>query len=309
VRNQIASDPKPIDIAELPPPPADYIDAVGSFKVSADVSPKTLDATATATVTLKIEGEGALDRMGDIKLAPPGFKIYADKPQFDETKRENAAPIFSKKQLKYALVPTASGTFELGDLAFSTFDPIKGAYVTHKIPLGSLTVSGDATSSPVASTVAPSQTSSIPTRELLNQPAAPSKVLTKIVAVGDVLIWISVCLFLLGAVFIAWPRANGRGQRETKSSVVLLKETIRRAKSPEMLAEKLRSVFATQGQDPNALTSADIEEICIQNGTPNAVAGLVGAFFLATEKRSFGQGSDEEVQAAFQKLREARIGL
>jgi hypothetical protein len=130
-------------------------DAVGEFEVIGDVSSHSLQVNDTATVSVTVSGQGALDRMAPFKLnLGTSVKIYEDKPSLKE--QVTAEGLNSSKTFKIAIVPTQPGVLSLGSLDFGYFNPQKAQWEHKSVQLGELQVGGSAAAT--SSTAAASQT-------------------------------------------------------------------------------------------------------------------------------------------------------
>jgi hypothetical protein len=129
--------------------PADFSNAVGTFKLTADMD-KTQVATGEAVaLRVKLTGQGNLKIIPDISIpAFPDFTIYS-------SKREDTNRTFAKNQIggdktwEYVIVPKAPGRQTIPSITFSFFNPDQEKYETAATPALSLSVvrSGDSTAS------------------------------------------------------------------------------------------------------------------------------------------------------------------
>jgi hypothetical protein len=141
VTKSFSSKSMQLDVAALPAEgrPKVVSDMVGQFRATADVSTRELLAKDTTTVTVEVEGQGALDRMIDVVLKPiPGVRVYPDKPQLKEEIKESG--LHSKKVFKFALVPSSGGDIKLEPVALGYFDPGRQVWDTLTLDLGSIVV-------------------------------------------------------------------------------------------------------------------------------------------------------------------------
>jgi hypothetical protein len=144
VTRTLRSELAEVEVKPLPlPRPKDFADIVGAFTLSSSVSKKELNAGDTATVTIQIKGQGALDRMRDLKISPPGSKVYADRPDLNE-KIEPGAGLVSVRSMKFAVVPTGAGILDLGEVRITSFNPFTEEYEVLTTQLGKINVGGPA---------------------------------------------------------------------------------------------------------------------------------------------------------------------
>ncbi len=140
VSKKLFSDVIEVEVKPLPNPrPAEFSDIVGAFTLTSNISKRKIGAGETATVTLEIKGQGALDHMKDVVLTIVGARVYADKPVLTE-KIEVGAGLVSTKILKFAVVPNAQGTVDLGSVKLASFNTFTESYETMTVNLGALEV-------------------------------------------------------------------------------------------------------------------------------------------------------------------------
>ncbi|MEI6834880.1 MAG: BatD family protein [bacterium] len=158
VTRTLRSELAEVEVKPLPlPRPKDFTDIVGAFTLSSSVSKKELNAGDTATVTIQIKGQGALDRMRDLKISPSGSKVYADRPDLNE-KIEPGAGLVSVRSMKFAVVPTVAGILDLGEVRITSFNPFTEEYEVLTTQLGKINVGGAA----AAAAAAPGVTATVP---------------------------------------------------------------------------------------------------------------------------------------------------
>ena len=155
VTRTLRSDSTDVDVRPLPlPKPKDFADIVGAFSLSAAISKRELKPGDTATVTIEIKGQGALDRMRDLKIAPPQSKVYADRPDLKE-RIEPGAGLVSVRTLKFAVVPSVAGDLDLGEVRLSSFNPFTEEYEVLSTQLGIIKVLGEGALKPSGNISAP----------------------------------------------------------------------------------------------------------------------------------------------------------
>ncbi len=292
VSKKVMSEPVDVTVKPLPSPrPTDFGDMVGAFRMTAQVSKRELGVGETATVTVEIKGQGALDRAKELKLVVPGAKIYADKPSLTENV-EPAAGLVSKRVMKFAVVPTAGGAMDLGTIKLSAFNPFTETYETLTAELGTLKVAGG---DPNAAKNVGQEAKAEGEQTNHNQTshkqthAADAQSDTKPAAAGAVVLaprdvstdmptakpWYRTTLalaieFLMLAVIIAMVVIR-RIWRHTKRHDTVSPDPIQSTVDAAILAlerdgakafhdgvHALKSVLAKKGQDPHAMTSAEM---------------------------------------------------
>lgn len=321
VTKKIASDAKPIHVKPLPTEgrPAVVSDMIGDFKLAADVSRRTLNAGETATVSIRVTGLGALDRIADFKLpALVGARVYPDKPQLKEVIDESG--LKSSKEYKFAIVPSQAGEHILGSIELGAFNPVTGKWYILKEELGSLSVLGTAQAAPgngtpAAQSIQNAAPSTSPQAIDTNHNQAPSSgdiVLTPANDLGsrtetNPVKWFGVAVFLLGALGIAVfarpisqrYKAWSATRLVTKTPYGTLKSHLRSnaispaAGLPQLLAE-LRRLTAKPEQDPKAMTAKDMVEALRVTGVPSALVTRL-ADQLESIESSLYRGSSASV--------------
>lgn len=206
--SKFTSHPQKIKVKPLPEKgkPADFQNLVGDFQLTANAAPRALKAGETTTISVAIEGAGALDGVGDIALERSDIgKVYKDKPEVQESVAQNGVPLMSKKIFRIALVPK-SGTFDLGKVRVPVFNPRLGTYVTLEGDLGSISVQGspalvspppqEANSSPAAVPSPPPESTDL-------RPSHPVQDLLEphTLSVPRALVWLSALLITLFVTF------------------------------------------------------------------------------------------------------------
>ena len=141
-RKQLWSTSESVEVLPLPQPqPSDFSGLVGNFNVSAEISHSKLKVGETATLTLKIEGDGELGPLGNYSLSDvPGLKFYADQPEEQEV--YTSFGVQSKKIMKFAVVPVEAGLFSIIPDSIGVFKPSRHGYEELKFSAVSVEVSG-----------------------------------------------------------------------------------------------------------------------------------------------------------------------
>lgn len=128
---QVESAPLRFEVCELPAKgrPADFSGMVGALHMESSLTPARIRVGESATLTVKLEGKGNVNRMPDPSLPEiKGIKVYADEPTFTITPDEEG--LTGLKVMKWALVPEGAGTHQIPDLATSFFDVTQKRYET-----------------------------------------------------------------------------------------------------------------------------------------------------------------------------------
>ncbi len=152
----LTTTPARIAVNPLPlPAPADFIGAVGQFKLVSKIVPEKAAVGEPITWTLTLEGTGnwpAID-----KLRPRGlgreFRVVSPRAQ----KTPKADTLFDASFSEdLVLIPQKAGRSTLGPYTISVFNPSSGAYETLRVDpvVIEITAPAAAPTSPVASTPA-----------------------------------------------------------------------------------------------------------------------------------------------------------
>ncbi|MBF0254313.1 MAG: protein BatD [Candidatus Omnitrophica bacterium] len=120
-----------LDIREVPAEgrPVGYTNAVGQFDFGVDVSPLKVKAGDPVTVTTWVSGRGNAETL-DLPVMDVGnaFKSYEAHVRYDPS--ADAGFSAGKKLAEQVFVPREAGVFEIPEVAFSYFDPVKGRFET-----------------------------------------------------------------------------------------------------------------------------------------------------------------------------------
>ena len=140
----VSSKPATLIVKPLPAPvPADFNGAVGQFTLDSKVVPANAAVGEPVTWTLTFAGTG---NWPDLVGLPPrsvskDFRIV--QPQAKRTNKDNA--LFDASLTEdIVLVPTKPGSYTLGPVTISYFDPKTGAYRTLKSEPVTITITGAA---------------------------------------------------------------------------------------------------------------------------------------------------------------------
>lgn len=134
-----------LNVKDLPEAnkPSEFSGISGDFRLTSKLSQKSLKVGETTTLTVTLAGEGLLDNVGELPWSSPeGIKAYPDQPEAREQARLTG--VYSSKTYRFALVPTAAGTIDLGRLKLPIFNYKKNSYEVLEVPLGEILVEGDA---------------------------------------------------------------------------------------------------------------------------------------------------------------------
>ena len=130
-RKTLRTEPLTVMVHPLPAQgqPDGFAQLVGEFELSGSLSTTSLPAGDSATLTLRLYGNGTMRGMQTIDLPPlPNVKIYDDKPVFeaDQSTERSGATLIVKK----AIVPMEPGALTIPAVTVAYFNPIEKKYTT-----------------------------------------------------------------------------------------------------------------------------------------------------------------------------------
>lgn len=125
----VTSNPLSLRVRGLPQPPEDFSGAVGTFTLSAEISPDRLPAGEAATLKLTLRGNTRPRSFGEIHLPElPGCEVFApEEHSYVDTTKQG---IGARRVYKYLIVPREQGTTKLPPIEWTYMDPRKGSYRT-----------------------------------------------------------------------------------------------------------------------------------------------------------------------------------
>ena len=122
--------------------PSNFSGAVGTFEFSTKLDRDSIQTNESANLSLRISGNGNL-RMIDL----PEFEIPNDIEAYDPKYKENIklkkVGLSGYKREEYLLIPRNKGTYKIGAVSFSYFNPIKKKYISIDSPSYTLSVHGN----------------------------------------------------------------------------------------------------------------------------------------------------------------------
>ncbi|MBN2397020.1 MAG: protein BatD [Deltaproteobacteria bacterium] len=138
----VGTNPIELTVRDLPEAgrPAGFSGLVGMFRMDSALEPTALKAGDSATLTIRVNGRGNVQRIPDIKLPELSFaRTYCDQPVLET--EEASRGIGGTKTMKWALVPENAGTYRIPPVTLSFFNPDTERYATLKTPAYTLSVS------------------------------------------------------------------------------------------------------------------------------------------------------------------------
>ncbi|HUI93887.1 MAG TPA: BatD family protein [Chitinivibrionales bacterium] len=118
-----------IHAAMLPPPPAGFSGAVGSFSMNAGVDPRQVPSGEAVTLTATVRGTTRPGNMGDLALPQLAeCEVLAPEKHVSLDTTQNG--ISCVKTYRYPIIPRQEGTLSIPPLSWIYFDPAAQAYKT-----------------------------------------------------------------------------------------------------------------------------------------------------------------------------------
>lgn len=129
VRKEAASEPVKITVKDWPAgAPAGFSGAVGNFTMTTDMPSETITANSSATLTVRISGNGNLPLIQAPKISiPTSFEQFNIKTT--ESLNRSAEGISGYRQFEYPIIARAEGDYVIEPVQFAYFNPANGRYV------------------------------------------------------------------------------------------------------------------------------------------------------------------------------------
>ena len=126
----ITSEPAAFDVRPLPAPaPAGFTGAVGKFTLDSKVVPLTATVGEPVTWTLTLEGTGNWPDIPGLPSRSLSKDFSLVQPQAKRVNKDNS--LFEASITEdLVLIPTKPGSYTLGPVSFTVFNPSTGAYQT-----------------------------------------------------------------------------------------------------------------------------------------------------------------------------------
>ncbi|MBW2109093.1 MAG: protein BatD [Deltaproteobacteria bacterium] len=137
----VSGEPLKLEVRPLPAAgrPDDFSGLVGTFRINATLAPLEVKAGESATLTVRVSGNGNVSRIPNLHLPEtPDLKVYADEPVLEVKPDKDG--MGGSKTMKWALVPEKAGTYQIASLGLSFFDTASESYRRLKTVSFSLSV-------------------------------------------------------------------------------------------------------------------------------------------------------------------------
>src|SRR6266550_1352122 len=293
----IRSEAATLNVKPLPPnAPPNFSGAIGTFTMTADAKPRTVQVGDPITATSTISGRGNFDRMNGPALEDErGWHKYPPSSKF---KQDDDVGISGEKTFEMVIAPNEKKP-AVPPLVFAYFDPIKENYVTLRSDAVPIQVEGGTAPAPSAAKApAVAATSATPTATVGVTPAStakPQDILYQLTDVGRVrsftpiyarpVFWIAqLAPFILLLGFIGWKIRQAKiDNLEAQRTAALQQE------SGELLRKLRRGELSPQEYFSNASRVVRVKTALVKNLNPNAVDAETAA-------KAFDLGEHERAQ-------------
>ena len=170
---QLLTAPLDLTVKPLPAPPADFGGAVGQFTFTSKIVPTSAAVNEPITWTLELAGTGNWPDIAGLPTREVSNDFSVVQPKSRRVMKEGM--LFEGSLTEdVVLVPTRPGTYTLGPVKFTYFDPKAGTYRT--LSTETVTVTVGSTPTPAATPSGAPQFSLTPSPEAAPLPAAPAAV-------------------------------------------------------------------------------------------------------------------------------------
>ena len=300
-RQTAVSPARSVIVRELPVAgrPASFGGAVGVYGVTASVA-RTGRVGDAVQLTVKVEGGGNVKLLPAPTLHIPGVTIDASGESIVVDSMDLL--IKGSKTFRFLLTPTRDGEIPLGDMRYSSFNPVRAEYDEVSVPLGSLRVAaGAAVAEEAAAALAPSLPLERWTRERVDDVTERW--------------WFRLLFVLLGAPWLtlmgrrltrALPRTAPRERRKQRrdrgpiavADAATLRQSFMQALGP-MVQLRADAPFVV----------ADVIRRLRRSGASTDAAEAAGALLQRLDKATFGAvaGFDTVTLATLEREAEAMI--
>ncbi len=120
-----------IQVDPLPPRPANFSGAVGSYSISASLTPKEVKSNDALTLRLTVVGKGNMKLINaPVVPFPKDFETYDAK--ITDNTSISASGNSGEKIFEYLAVPRHAGSYDIPPVEFCYFDPSTASYKTVK---------------------------------------------------------------------------------------------------------------------------------------------------------------------------------
>lgn len=128
----LVTEPAPLLVKPLPPPPPGFTGLVGDFELSGRLNAERTRAGNSVTYSVTVTGDGSLE--GFALPEPPdvaGARFYDNTVGAQAEVRDGA--YIAHGQWQRVIVPTQAGELQVPPLEVVSFSPSQGRYITHRL--------------------------------------------------------------------------------------------------------------------------------------------------------------------------------
>ena len=146
-----SSGDKVLNVKALPKEgkPSNFSGAVGDFKFTTKLDRDSIQTNESANLSLRITGNGNL-RMIELPTFDVPNDIEAYEPKYKESIQLKKIGLSGYKREEYLLIPRNKGSYKIGSVSFSYFNPRKKKYISIESPSYVLNVNGNTTGATTA---------------------------------------------------------------------------------------------------------------------------------------------------------------
>lgn len=186
--------------------PSNFSGAVGVFQFTTKLDRDSIQTNESANLSLRISGNGNI-RMIDLPAFEIPNDIEAYEPKYKESINLKNVGLSGYKREEYLLIPRNKGTYKIGGLSFSYFNPSKKKYISIESPSYTLSVTGNSkgtTTAVILNNITKEDVSFIGKDILYIKTSLKSFSTSEVLFYGSSLFWtlLLVPLFLVVLVFI-----------------------------------------------------------------------------------------------------------
>lgn len=130
VRRTLTTPAVSVNVREFPDgAPASFDGAVGKYTMDAKLSNQEFAANSSATLTVRISGNGNIGFVQAPKISlPASFELYETKSS--DSVKNSASGSMGQRTFDYPFIARAEGDYDIEPVEFSYFNPETGKYVT-----------------------------------------------------------------------------------------------------------------------------------------------------------------------------------
>ena len=126
---RIEFDKQPVDVLPLPAgSPSDFSGTVGRFSLNAQYDDAPVKTYQDKKITVTVRGTGNMVSMSQPVLKTPE-QVQLLVAQTSESMKPSANSLEGERQYTFTVIPREAGTFNLGKITLSYFDPHAGRYL------------------------------------------------------------------------------------------------------------------------------------------------------------------------------------